>query len=88
MSEQARTITLDGISYDVAQFSEQVQQGVAVYNAIAAQLQGEQLAVIKSQAALQTLGGQLAQAVRKELDEKKAAAEAAAPAADAPADAA
>ncbi len=83
MSEQARTITLDGISYDVAQFSEQVQQGVAVYNAIAAQLQGEQLAVIKSQAALQTLGSQLAQAVRKELDEKKAAAEATA--ADAPA---
>lgn len=78
MTEQARTITLDGISYDVGQFSEQVQQGVAIYNTIAAQLQGEQLAVIKSQAALQTLSAQLAQAVRKELDEKKAAAEASA----------
>lgn len=76
MTEQARTITLDGISYDVAQFSEQVQQGVAIYNAISTQLQGEQLAVIKSQAALQSLGAQLTQAVRKELDEKKTAAEA------------
>ena len=75
MTEQARTLTLDGISYDVAQFSEQVQQGVAIYNVIAADLQREQLAVVKSQAALQTLSAQLAQAVRKELDEKKAAAE-------------
>lgn len=74
MSEQTKTLTLDGISYDVAQFSEQVQQGVAVYNTIAAQLQTEQVAVIKSQAALQALGAQLATAVRKELDDKKAAA--------------
>lgn len=75
MTEQARTLTLDGISYDVAQFSEGVQQAVGIYNAIQAQLQTEQLAVIKSQAALQSLAGQITTAVRKELDEKKAAAE-------------
>ena len=85
--EQPRTITLDGISYDVAQFSQPVQQAVAVYNTFAAELQKEQLAVIKTQAALQQLAGQLADAVKKELDEKKAAAEAApaAPAEAAPA---
>jgi multidrug efflux pump subunit AcrA (membrane-fusion protein) len=75
MTEQARTLTLDGISYDVAQFSEGVQQAVGIYNAIQAQLQTEQLAVIKSQAALQSLASQITTAVRKELDEKKTAAE-------------
>lgn len=74
MTEQARTLTLDGETYDVGQFSEGVQQAVGIYNTIQAQLQGEQLAVIKSQAALQSLAGQIATAVRKELDEKAAAA--------------
>lgn len=77
MTEQARTITLDGISYDVAQFSEQVQSAVGIYNTFSTQLQAEQIAVLKTQSAMQGLGAQIAQAVRKELDEKKAAAEAA-----------
>jgi len=75
MTEQNRTLTLDGVTYAVDQFSEGVQQAVGIYNTIQAQLQTEQLAVIKSQAALQTLASQIAGAVRKELDEKKAAAE-------------
>lgn len=72
---EARTITLDGISYDVAQFSEGVQQAVGIYNTFAAQLQAEQLAVLKTQSAMQGLGAQISAAVRKELDEKKAAVE-------------
>lgn len=73
--EPAKTITLDGISYDVAQFSEGVQQAVSIYNTFNAQLQAEQLAVLKTQSAMQGLGAQISAAVRKELDEKKAAAE-------------
>lgn len=72
---EPRTITLDGISYDVAQFSEGVQQAVAIYNTFAGQLQAEQLAVLKTQSAMQGLGAQISTAVRKELEEKKAAAE-------------
>jgi hypothetical protein len=78
MTEQARTITLDGISYDVAQFSEGVQQAVGIYNVFAADLQKAQLDVVKNQAAMQSVGNQISAAVKKELDEKKAAAEAAA----------
>lgn len=82
MNDQSRTITLDGISYDVGQFSQGVQQAVAIYNAINAQLQTEQLAVVKSQAALQSIGAQIGEAVKKELAEIQAkAAEGAAEAA-------
>lgn len=72
--EQARSITIDGISYDVAQFSQEVQQAVVIYNTIAADLQKSQLEVIKCQAALQTVGGQISQAVKAELDKKAAEA--------------
>ena len=50
------SITLDGISYDVTQFSSGVQQAVAIYNQFQQDLQKAQLEVIKSQAALQSVG--------------------------------
>ena len=75
-----RTITLDGISYDVAQFSSGVQQAVGIYNAWSADLQKAQVEVLKTQSAMQGLAAQIAEAVKKELAEKaeKAAAEASA----------
>ncbi len=73
MTEQTRTITLDGQSYELAQFSEQVQQAVAVYNNFTADLQKEQLAVLKTKSAIEALGAQIAKAVRDELDAKKPA---------------
>ena len=69
MTEQARTITLDGISYDIAQCSQGVQSAVGIYNALQADLQKEQLAVIKTQAAMQGIGAQIGEAVKKELAE-------------------
>lgn len=75
--DQTRSITLDGISYDVAQFSEQVQQAVSIYNTFTADLQKSQLDVIKCQAALETVGKQIAGAVRAELEKKAAEATAA-----------
>lgn len=77
MSEQTRTITLDGESYELTQFSDQVQQAVAVYNTFTADLQKEQLAVLKTKSAIEALGAQIAKAVRDELDAKKPAEEAA-----------
>jgi hypothetical protein len=82
MSEQ-RTITLDGATYDVATFSEGVQQAVGIYNTFASQLQVEQLAVLKTRSAMEGLSNQIAGAVRKELEDKSAAEKAAAPAAEA-----
>ena len=75
--EPTRTITLDGISYDVTQFSQGVQQAVMIYNKFSAQLQYQQLEVMKTQAAISQVGNQISEAVQKELAAKKAAAPAA-----------
>lgn len=66
--DQARTITVDGTSYNVDQFSPEIQQAVGIYNAIAADLQKAQLDVIKCQAALQNVGDQIGKAVKAELE--------------------
>lgn len=73
MAEQARTITLDGVQYAVDQFSPGVVQAVEIYNTFAADLQKSQLEVLKTQAAMQTVGAQITAAVKKELAEKQAA---------------
>lgn len=70
---EPRNITIDGISYDVSQFSQGVQQAVAIYNSVQADLAKAQYEAIKSQAALQQIGSQISEAVQKELEEKKAA---------------
>ena len=70
--EQARTINLDGESYDLDQFSPGVQQAVAIYNKFTVQLQDQQLEVMKTQAALQQVGQQITEAVKKELEDKAA----------------
>ena len=79
---EPRTITLDGVTHDVAVFSEGVQQAVGIYNTFASQLQVEQLAVLKTRSAMEGLSNQIAQAVRKELEEKAAKEAAPAPAED------
>lgn len=71
--EAPKTITLDGVSHDVTRFSQPVQNAISVYNTFNAQLQTEQLAVMKTQAALQSIGSQIAEAVKKELEEQSAA---------------
>jgi hypothetical protein len=65
--ENAQTITLDGVTYEVTKFSQQVQQAIGIYNTFNSQLQGEQLAVLKTQAALQSIASQLTEAIKKEL---------------------
>ena len=74
---ESNTLTLDGISYDVAQFSAGVQQAVGIYNSFAADLQKAQLEALKNQSAMTTVGNQISAAVKKELEEKRVAAEAA-----------
>lgn len=75
--EQPKTINLDGVSYDVDQFSQGIQQAVMIYNKFSGQLQDQQLEVMKTQAALQQVGNQITEAVKKELDENKTKSEAA-----------
>jgi hypothetical protein len=79
--DQARSITVDGISYALDQFTESVQQAVTIYNSFQADLQKAQLDVMKNQAALQSVGAQIGEAVKKELAEKAEAQKAEASAA-------
>jgi hypothetical protein len=73
--EAPKTITLDGVVHEVEKFSQPVQNAIGVYNTFNAQLQAEQLAVMKTQAALQAIGAQIAEAVKAELDVKADGAE-------------
>jgi hypothetical protein len=70
--EQTRTINLDGESYEVDQFSQGVQQAIAIYNKFSVQLQDAQLEVMKIQAAIQQVGNQITEAVKAELAAKEA----------------
>lgn len=67
-----QSITLDGISYALDQFTPAVQQAVGIYNAIAADLSKAQIEVVKSQAAMQHISAQISDTVKKELAEKAA----------------
>lgn len=73
MENKSGSVTVDNISYDVAQFSPEVQQAVSIYNAFQADLQKAQLEVIKVQAAIQNVGQQLTAAIKTELEKKAAA---------------
>lgn len=77
MSEQAQaqtqTVTVDGVEYDLASLSEGVQTAVGLYNRFNGELQTAQAAaqtanaeVLKLQFAMQSLAGQISQAVKAE----------------------
>jgi hypothetical protein len=70
---EKQTMTIDGVQYEVEQFSQAVQQAVGIYNTFQADLQKQQLEVLKVQSALQSIGAQIIEAVKKELEEKKKA---------------
>lgn len=72
--EQARTLTIDGTSYDIGQFSQGVQQAVMIHNKFSAQLQDQQLEVLKTNAALREVAAQIGEAVKAELEQKRAEA--------------
>ena len=70
--EQPKTINIDGQTYEVEQFSAGVQQAVFIYNTFNADLQRQQLEVMKTQAALQQVGQQITETVKQELIEQSA----------------
>jgi hypothetical protein len=65
-------ITIDGVTYATAQFSQPVQQAVRIYNTFQADLEKAQLDVLKNQAAMQNIGQQINEAVKAELAAKAA----------------
>jgi hypothetical protein len=71
--EPIKTITLDGVVHDVDKFSDGIKQAVGIYHKFNLQLQDERLAVMKTEAALATIGRQIADAASNELKAKEAA---------------
>lgn len=65
--DQPQTINLDGVNYEVTQFSPAVQQAVAIHQRFVTELQDANVEVIKLKAALTTIINQLSDAVKKEL---------------------
>jgi hypothetical protein len=70
----ARTIDVGGETYEVARFSQAIQQAVGIYNRFQTDLQEAQLEVVKTQAAMQAVGAQITEAVKIELAAQETAA--------------
>lgn len=68
--DQVQQITLDGETYETSTFSPAVQQAVQIHGMFQADLKKAQLDVIKNQAALQTIGNQISEAIRKEIADR------------------
>lgn len=62
------TLTLDGVQHDVSKFSPTVQHAISIYNRFTSELQEQQLAVLKTQAAIAHFSTQIAAAVKSELN--------------------
>ena len=69
---QPNSINVDGENHEIKQFSPGIQQAVFLYNKFSAQLQEQQIEVMKTQAALQQIGMQITEAVKIELAQKAA----------------
>jgi hypothetical protein len=83
--EAPATITVAGKEYPVSGFSETVQKLVAIHTEWRNDLQEEQLAVAKTQAAIRALDAELTATVQAELNPKPAPAPVPPAANDAPA---
>lgn len=73
MEQAAQTLTIDGVNHEVTNFSPAIQQAVGIYNTFQADLQKAQMEVVKVQAALQSIGNQISEAVKAELEAGKEA---------------
>lgn len=60
------TITLDDVTYDLSEFSQDIRDAVKIYESF-------NMDLTKAQVALNSVSHQITQAVRKELAEKEAA---------------
>lgn len=64
MDQKSQTITVDGHTYELDSLPANIKQAVAIYNRFNNDLNEAQLAVIKCQAAVSTVGQQIAEAIK------------------------
>lgn len=63
------TLTIDGVEYQLDQFSDNVKRLIGIRDVWSAQLNDERLTVAKSETAIQSLDAQLTNLVKTELAE-------------------
>lgn len=73
MTQPIQSLTLNGISYSISQFSQQVQQLTNFYNSLIADQSTESYALMKTQAAIAQVHNQITEIVKDELDNIAAA---------------
>lgn len=67
-----KTLTVDGVEYEISSFGEQVQRLSALYETWSKDLEQEKLAVAKTETALNVVNKELAVLVQAELESRKA----------------
>lgn len=65
-------LTLDGVQYNIDEFSHSVAQLVTIYNRFMADLQDNQLELMKTQAAISQITAQLTEQMKLELEQRNA----------------
>jgi hypothetical protein len=75
MAEELKTLTIDGVEYPIADFSEKVQRLIGIHQAWEADAASKRLEVAKSEAALRDLTREILSIVKEEIEAKNAPAE-------------
>lgn len=69
-SPESTLLTVDGISYEMASFSDEVRNAMAVFETFAKDLQQEELKALKTRSAMDHIRMQIVTQVKKEVEEK------------------
>lgn len=67
---ESTLLTIDGVSYELAAFSDEVKNAMAVFESFAKDLQQEELKVLKTRSAMDHIRLQIVTQVKKEVDDK------------------
>lgn len=67
---ESTLLTIDGVSYELAAFSDEIKNAMAVFESFAKDLQQEELKVLKTRSAMDHIRLQIVTQVKKEVDDK------------------
>lgn len=67
---ESTLLTIDGISYELSAFSDEIKNAMAVFESFAKDLQQEELKVLKTRSAMDHIRLQIVTQVKKEVDDK------------------
>lgn len=69
-TQQSTLLTVDGVSYEMAAFSDEIKNAMAVFETFAKDLQQEELKALKTRSAMDHIRMQIVTQVKKEVEDK------------------